>query len=40
MCDSNGKLYYRFTVNKYSTVDVDAKTGEIISERYWDGIYT
>ena len=40
MCDSNGKLYYRFTVNEYSTVDVDAKTGEIISERYWDGIYT
>lgn len=40
MCDSEGKLYYRFTVNTYSTVDVDAKTGEIFSERYWDGIYT
>ena len=40
MCDSKGTLYYRFTVNKYSTVDVDAKTGEIISERYWNGDYT
>lgn len=39
-CDGNGRLFYRFTVNKYSTVDVDAKTGEIISEHYWDGIYT
>ena len=40
MCDSKGTLYYRFTVNIFSTVDVDAKTGEIISERYWDGVYT
>jgi hypothetical protein len=40
MCDSKGTLYYRFTVNKFSTVDVDAKTGEIISERYWNGDYT
>lgn len=38
--DSTGTLYYRFTINRYSTVDVDAKTGEIIFERYWNGIYT
>lgn len=36
--DSEGTLYYSFTVNKYSVVCVDAKTGEILSERYWDGI--
>ena len=40
MCDSKGTIYYRFTVNKFSTVDIDAKTGEIISERYWNGDYT
>ena len=38
--DSEGNLYYHFTINKYSTVDVDAKTGEIILERYWNGDYT
>ncbi len=38
--DANGNLFYRFTINKYSTVEVDAKTGEIIRERYWDGVYT
>lgn len=35
-----GRLYYRFTINIYSSVDVDAKTGEIIQERYWNGQYT
>ena len=38
--DNAGRLYYRFTINRYSTVDVDAKTGEIIKERYWNGQYT
>lgn len=38
--DDAGRLFYRFTINRYSTVDVDAKTGEIIKERYWDGQYT
>ena len=38
--NAKGNLFYRFTVNKFSTVDVDAKTGEIIRERYWDGWYT
>ena len=38
--DAQGNLFYRFTINKYSTVEVDAKTGEIIRERYWDGVYT
>lgn len=40
VADAKGNLFYRFTINKYSTVDVDAKTGEIIRERYWDGVYT
>ena len=40
VADTEGNLYYRFTINRYSTVDVDAKTGEIILERYWNGIYT
>lgn len=38
--NKDGTLYYNFTINKYSTVGVDAKTGEIISSRFWDGIYT
>lgn len=37
---NDGTLCYRFTINKYSEVDVDAKSGEILSERYWDGRYT
>ena len=40
VADADGRVLYRFTVNKYSTVDVDAKTGEIVSEHYWDGIFT
>lgn len=38
--DGQGNLYYEFTVNKYSTVTVDAKTGSIIKAYYWNGIYT
>ncbi|MBP1568733.1 MAG: hypothetical protein J6U36_08860 [Oscillospiraceae bacterium] len=38
--DAGGRLFYRFTVNKHSIVEVDAKTGEFISERYWNGRYT
>ena len=37
--DINGKLYYEFRINTFSTVTIDAKTCEIIEERYWDGIY-
>ena len=29
MADGQGELYYEFTVNKYSTVLVDAKTGSV-----------
>ena len=36
---SEGNLFYRFTINRFSYVDVDAKTGEIILEHYWDGVY-
>ena len=38
--DAGGRLFYRFTVNKHSIVEVDAKTGEFTRERYWDGWYT
>jgi hypothetical protein len=38
--DGQGNLYYEFTVNYCSIVNVDAKTGEIIQARYWDGKYT
>ena len=38
--NADGTLCYRFTINKYSVVDVDAKSGEIVSEHYWDGRYT
>ena len=35
----DGKLYYSFILNEYSEVKVDALTGAIYSEYYWDGIY-
>ena len=38
--DGQGNLYYEFTVNYCSIVTVDAKTGEIIQVRYWNGVYT
>lgn len=38
--DGGGRLFYRFAINKNSIVEVDAKTGEVIGERYWNGRYT
>ena len=38
--DANGRLFYRFSINKNSIVEVDAKTGEFTRERYWNGWYT
>lgn len=38
--DGQGNLYYEFTVNRFSTITVDARTGSIIQAHYWDGIYT
>lgn len=35
----DGELIYVFTINKNSTVSVDAHTGEILTEHFWDGIY-
>ena len=35
----DGDLIYVFTINKNSTVSVDAHTGEILTEHFWDGIY-
>ena len=30
-------IYYAFTINDFSYINFDAKTGEIIEEYYWDG---
>ena len=30
-------IYYAFTINDYSYIYFDAKTGEIIEEYYWNG---
>ena len=38
--DGQGNLYYEFTVNNYSLVTIDAKTGSIIKANYWNGIRT
>ncbi len=38
--DGQGNLYYEFTVNNYSFVTIDAKTGSIIKANYWNGIRT
>ena len=35
----DGKLYYHFDLNEYSEIKVDALTGEIYFENYWDGVY-
>ncbi|MBO4627225.1 MAG: hypothetical protein J5645_04575 [Lachnospiraceae bacterium] len=40
MADAAGRLYYEFTINEYSTVRVDAITGEVLREFFWDGVYT
>ena len=32
------KLYYEYTLNRYSFVNVDAKTGEIIGWYFYDGV--
>lgn len=31
-------IYYSFTINDFSYINFDAKTGEIIDEYYWDGV--
>ena len=36
----SGDIYYKFTVNTCSTIKIDARTGEILDEDYWDGRYT
>ena len=32
-------LYYEFTVNEYSTIKVDAHSGQVIMKNFWDGVY-
>jgi len=39
-CDVFVGLYYSFRINEYSEIKADAKTGEIISEYYFNGEYT
>ena len=34
------RLYFLFSLNEYSDIKVDAKTGEIFDEYYWDGEMT
>ncbi|MCR4556379.1 MAG: hypothetical protein K5779_00960 [Saccharofermentans sp.] len=38
--DYSGNFYYDFTVNICSKIKIDACTGEILDENYWDGRYT
>lgn len=33
----SGDIYYDFTVNTCSSIRIDARTGEILHENYWDG---
>ena len=37
--DEAGVVYYEFRINKYTTIEVNAKTGEVMHEYYWDGVY-
>lgn len=36
--ESSGKIYYDFTVNTCSRIKIDARTGEILDEHYWNGL--
>ena len=36
----SGNIYYDFTVNTCSRIRIDARTGEILDENYWDGRIT
>ena len=36
----SGNIYYDFTVNTCSKIRIDARTGEILYENYWDGRIT
>ena len=38
--ESSGNIYYEFTVNLCSKIKIDARTGEILDEHYWDGLIT
>lgn len=37
--NKDGDLFYEFTINKNSTVRIDAYTGDIIMKNFWNGIY-
>ena len=36
----SGDIYYDFTVNTCSRIKIDARTGEILDENYWNGLIT
>ena len=36
----SGNIYYEFTVNTCSRIKIDARTGEILDENYWNGLVT
>ena len=37
--DLNGTLYYDYRINEYSYVLVDAISGQVIRQSFWDGVY-
>ena len=39
MVDPSGELYYRFNICEYSHININAKTGHIMEEYYWNGVY-
>ena len=38
--ERSGDIYYDFTVNTCSKIKIDARTGEILDEQYWNGLIT
>ena len=34
-----GEIYYEFVINEFSYVNVNAKTGEITLQHFWNGVY-
>lgn len=37
--DLQGNVFYEFTINAYTTIRVNARTGAVMEEYYWDGVY-
>ncbi len=37
--DTEGNVYYEFTINVFTTIRVNARTGALMCEHYWNGVY-